>query len=337
MVTRCLLAVLLTLCPGCNQTPPQPRPLRFTAQGKKPVALAVYEAWFGLPDHISVGYSSNDPDVMRRQIKEAKKMGISGFVVDWYGSPRNAAIDDAPIDRNYAQMQALAAKDKFHVALMYDVKSVEVGATDEAIADLTYFHDHYLVPGAPGSQAYLTYQGRPIIFIFPGGDQTNWDQVRAAVNKWQPAPLLIQENLPQKYADAFDGFYPWINPGPKGWAPDGVNWGKEYLGSFYTAMDQKNSDKILVGGAWPQFDDSKASWGLNRHIAARCGQTFWDTFALWRGFVPSDQVIPFLLLETWNDYEEGSAIEPGIPSCGAKMPTNLQKGEKKAAEKSSKP
>jgi hypothetical protein len=81
-------------------------------------------------------------------------------------------------------------------------------------------------------------------------------------------------------------------------------------------MLSKHSDKIIVGGAWASFDDSKASWSLNRHMSARCGQTFKDTFDFWRKYFPADDPIPFVMIETWNDYEEGSAIEPGIPSCG---------------------
>jgi hypothetical protein len=51
-------------------------------------------------------------------------------------------------------------------------------------------------------------------------------------------------------------------------------------------------------------------------MSARCGQTYQDTFNLWKKYFPADQPIPFLMLETWNDYEEGSALEPGIPACG---------------------
>jgi hypothetical protein len=80
-------------------------------------------------------------------------------------------------------------------------------------------------------------------------------------------------------------------------------------------MRSKNSDKIIVGGAWAEFNDSRAAWGLNRHISSRCGQTYSDTFNLWRKEFPPDQPIPFLMIETWNDYEEGTAIEPGIPNC----------------------
>src|ERR1700760_4920496 len=59
--------------------------LKYRAAGPNPEVLALYEPWFGHPRHISVGYSSHDPDVLAKQIKTAKGMGITGFVVDWYG------------------------------------------------------------------------------------------------------------------------------------------------------------------------------------------------------------------------------------------------------------
>lgn len=309
------LFFLLFLFQGCFGTRSIPglHPqvhLRYTAVAKSPEVLAVYEPWFGMPQHISIDYSSHDPAVIRRQMDKAKTMGISGFVVDWYG-------DREPfIDKSYSLMQTAAAKQNFHIAMMYDETSQEDGATDEAIADLTMFHDTYLSSKAPGHEAYLTYQGRPVIFIFPKSGHTDWTKVRAVVNKWNPAPLLITENLPGKYADAFDGFYAWINPGPKGWVADGSDWGELYLANFYKTMVEKYPDKIIVGGAWSQFNDSKASWSLNRHMSARCGQTFQETFNFWKKYVPADQPIPFVLIGTWNDYEEGTAIEPGIPSCG---------------------
>lgn len=302
---------LFALPHGCTTSASAPAArLKYVAAGSSPQVLAVYEAWFGHPRHIAVGYSSQDPAQLNSQVRRAQAMGISGFVVDWYG-------DREPfIDRSYALMQQAAEKNHFHVAMMYDETSNDDDATDEALADFTMFHDTYLSPKSPGHQAYLTYQGRPVIFIFPKGGHTDWSKVRALVNQWNPAPLLIQENLPGADASALDGFYAWINTGEKGWTADGSNWGEQYLTSFYQTMKTKYPDKIIVGGAWAVFDDSKASWGLNRHISARCGQTFTDTFNFWHRAFPADQTIPFILIETWNDYEEGTAIERGVPDCG---------------------
>jgi hypothetical protein len=319
MLTKaCTAAFLLVLIlHGCDDS--KPVHLKYTASGGKPEVLAVYEAWFGHPNHIQVGYSSNNPAEMRMQIAEARRMGISGFVVDWYGyrSPY--------INRNYGRMQKVAARAGFNVAMMYDQAQQADGATDETIAELKMFHKKYLTKNAPGRQAYLMYRGHPVIFVFPHGNSTNWDEVRAAVNQWNPRPFLIDENLPGKYGKDFDGFYPWINPGPKGWAANGSRWGAQYLRSFYTTMTEKFEDKIIVDGAWPRFNDKRASWSLDRHMNARCGQTLKDTLNFWKKYVPANQTIPFVLIETWNDYEEGSDIEAGLPACGGRAtPRALQ-------------
>src|SRR5580692_4729121 len=153
-------ALLLTrACSGPESS--QIQSLKYKASGATPEVLALYEAWFGHPQHINIGYSSHDPALVTRQILKARAMGISAFVVDWYG-------DSQPfIDASYALMQTQAEKNKFKVAMMYDETDQEDGATDEAIADFTMFHDTYLSSKSPGHQAYLTFQGRPVIFIFP--------------------------------------------------------------------------------------------------------------------------------------------------------------------------
>src|SRR5438128_1950495 len=101
--------------------------------------LAVYEPWFGHPRHIDVGYSSQDPVVIKKQIAEAKKLGITGFVVDWYG-------DREPfLDKSYALLQALAAEQNFNVAMMFDEANQPADqATDDALAAFDSFQRKYL-------------------------------------------------------------------------------------------------------------------------------------------------------------------------------------------------
>lgn len=310
VISSLVFVLLLEGCthPGLRQTFRQDIP----ATESSPRLLAVYEPWFGHPRHISVGYSSQDPAVIRKQIEQAKALGISGFVVDWYGD-REPFIDHA-----YALMQTIAAEKKFNVAMMYDETDQESEqATDDALNSFDKFHNTYLSPDAPGHQAYLTYNDRPVIFIFPKGGHTHWSRVREATDRWNPAPLLIYEDRSTSFAAAFDGFYAWINPGKKGWAADGSNWGEDYLRDFYRKMRSTYPNKIAVGAAWAGFDDSKASWSLNRHMSQRCGETFADTMKLWHQYYPPDQPLPFLLIATWNDYEEGTAIERGLAKRGS--------------------
>jgi hypothetical protein len=280
---------------------------------QKPKVIAAFQPWFGDANHIQVGYSSNDPAVIHKQIEEARKLGVYAFAVDWYGARHPF------LDRSYALIQQIAAKEHFHVALMYDETEEDDGhATEDALDAFSSAYTKYLGPNAPGREAYLQYNGRPVIFIFPKRGNTDWSQVRQMIDRWETPPLLLyKDEPPPQYAAAFNGQYAWVHPGPKGWSTDGSEWGEEYLQRFYQKMRSKPSDQITVGTVWPGFDDSKASWSLNRKIDQRCGKTLQDTLRVFDENNDPKRPIPFVLIATWNDYEEGTAIENGLARCGA--------------------
>jgi Glycosyl hydrolase family 99 len=286
-----------------------------------PKVLAVYEPWFGDKDHINVGYSTQDPNVLRSQIEKARNMGIYGFAVDWYG-------DRHPfLDRSTALLFRVASEMRFHVCLMYDETEEDNGhATDDALDAFDEAFKKYIGPNAPGRDAYVYYKERPVIFIFPKRGHTDWKRVRAVVNQWPHPPLLIyKDEPPQQYAADFDGMYAWVHPS-KAWTPDGSDWGKDYLDNFYEKMKTKHTDKIPVGAAWPGFNDTRASWSLNRHMDQRCGKTFEDTLATYHRYYDQSNPLPFLLIATWNDYEEGTAIEPGLARCDKNPSDNTRAG-----------
>ncbi|HSS98700.1 MAG TPA: hypothetical protein VLK33_16815 [Terriglobales bacterium] len=275
----------------------------------RPKAIAVYMPWFGDPRHIDVGYSSQDPDVMRRQIDEAAGMGITGFAVDWNGPEHTYT------DKNFAMMEQIASEKHFQVALLYNECDDPAQSTDATITALDKAYKSYFGPDAPYRSAYMTYNNRPIFFIFPKSGKTDWNLVRQHVNNWATPPLLVyKEDSP--YANVLDGFYVWINPGKKGWQSNGSGWGKDHLEDFYKRMRDKYPEKIMVAGAWPGFDDSKASWGLNRHMDTRCGKTLEETLHMAEEENSSPNPKPFLMIQTWNDYEEGTALERRSLDCG---------------------
>jgi hypothetical protein len=270
-----------------------------------PKLLAVYMPWFGDHVHMDVGYASDDLGVLDRQIHQAHRMGITGFVVDWYG--QNQPFND----HNFGLLEQAADSNHFQVALLYNEAEDDDGqATDEAIQAFDHAYQAYIGPDAPHHGAYLEYQGRPMIFIFPKHGHVDWNRVAAHCHEWAAPPMLIyKDDSPAQYASDFAGFYAWVQPGSPGWSADGSNWGEQYLDQFYRNMRAKHADKVIVGAAWPGFNDSAAKWGLNRHMQARCGQTFDDTLRFYEKYYDADNPLPFLLIETWNDYEEGTAIE----------------------------
>ncbi len=70
---------------GCERTAAR-RTVHSIDGDNWPMLIADYQPWFGDHKHIGVGYNSQDPAVLKKQIDEAKAMGIGAFIVDWYGN-----------------------------------------------------------------------------------------------------------------------------------------------------------------------------------------------------------------------------------------------------------
>jgi hypothetical protein len=282
--------------------------------------LAHWLGWFGRPNHRQPvpPYLAPDSRAISRQIAAAQSMGIDGFIVDWYGPATGLSLtneaDRAFIDQATQALfaQAQNASD-FQVALMYDYGALRdvpnSQRTDRMISDLRYAIDTYLT-----YTAYLTYDSRPLLFLFP------YDDVRPDVRLDEVANAVSQTNLSLIYQNPttdpailpyVDGFFAWVQPVTyDAWQPDGSDWGGGYLDWFYRTMADPTlpySQMLTVGAVWPGFNDSLAPWGSwpPRFIARRAGQTWDDTWDLAINHQP-----PLVQIVTWNDWEEGTAIEP---------------------------
>jgi hypothetical protein len=287
-----------------------------TASSDPPVILAEYQAWHGLPSHANPPYTSTDPLVIVHHITAAKAMSISGFVVDWYG-PSLANCDDRGfMDQATADLIRQSAGQGFQVALMYDEGAIRTAETlttayiTRMITDLLYARQYLTTP------AYLNINEHPALFVFPCSDvdpYIDWSEVRARLGI---TITLIDKgpNPGDPQHDAyFDGFYAWVQPAASTWLTDGTEWGHDYLTWFYnvmTGLAPTYTNKVAVGGVWPGFDDSAASWGQNRYMWPRCGQTWRDTWQLANQYGP-----PYVMIDTWNDFEEGTSIEFGTGEC----------------------
>src|SRR5690349_19989693 len=126
--------------------------------------------WFGDRQHMDVGYVSYDSAVLRKQNQRARQMGISAFVDDSYG-------EIAPFsDHNFAALQEAADESRLQAALLdNEPADDDAQAPDGAIAGFDKAYRAYIGPSAPHRSAYLTYNGHPMIFIFPKQGHVDWN------------------------------------------------------------------------------------------------------------------------------------------------------------------
>jgi hypothetical protein len=67
--------------------------------------------------------------------------------------------------------------------------------------------------------------------------------------------------------------------------------------------------------AYKGFNDSMASWSLNRVLSQDCGRTWLRTWAALGANQDGSRPVDAVQLVTWNDYEEGTEVETGIDNC----------------------
>ncbi|MFY0640694.1 MAG: hypothetical protein JXR16_06580 [Bermanella sp.] len=167
---------------------------------------------------------------------------------------------------------------------------------------------------------YLHRDGEPVIFIWMY-DYLNSSEYRSAVKTVfdENTPVLIKNDID---IDAtpnvlnMDGFYPWV----KGFQDDGSDWGEEYLDWFYETsfvFKQANKQRFVVGAAWPGFDDRNVTWGQHRWIDRKDGEVYKNTWEKVLKYTDQDTPtldtgIEWVVIETWNDFNEGSEIEPVV-------------------------
>jgi hypothetical protein len=273
---------------------------------------ATWLGWFGQPNHMSVGYISDTQAQVHAQVQDMISRGIAGAIADWYGVS-NASIENATtLLRNEAE----ASSGQFQFAIMEDegalasaAKSNGCDVTAELISDLSYIASQY-----ESSSAYIRVNGRPVVYFFDvDAFYIDWPRVLSSV---PGNPLVLLRGINGFTRSTSDGGYSWVNIQQDNPFNPELN----SQDSFFQAAQQA-PQRFTVATAYKGFNDTLASWGTNRIIDQNCAQTWLQSFSEAGKFYSSSNQLPALQIATWNDYEEGTTVEPGIDNCVYLVPS----------------
>ncbi|HQE92351.1 MAG TPA: glycoside hydrolase family 71/99-like protein [Anaerolineae bacterium] len=251
-------------------------------------------------------YDSMDDALLEYQVLLMKMSGIDGVIVDWYGS--EDFWDYGVLNQATGKLFKYVRQAGLRFAICYEDQTVKHMVDNQHLsrADV-YTHGQevmrYLQNTWFGDDAYLKTAGRPVLLTF--GPQyyinaTDWEKLFSVLDV-QPAFITLDKRLGTVALSS----YPW----PPMWASkDGVLTQaalENYLNQFYA---QVSGDAYIVGGAFPQFHDIYKEAGVSEgygRLEAQDGETFQLTLDLALSHNPD-----VIQLITWNDYGEGTSIEP---------------------------
>jgi hypothetical protein len=262
--------------------------------------FAHFLPWFGPSGHKDIGYNSADPAQVTKQVVDMMSRGIQGMIIDWYG--QKGSQEDTTTQ--YV-MSAAEAHSPFMFAVMEDAGAIRGCSSCQGalISDLTYAYNKY-----EQSPAYFRINGRPVVFFFDA-ETLPGVNLAAAQTAVPGNPIFIIKDANGFTTAGSDGAYSWVTD-----TFNNNNWGQAYLDYFYK-MGAGNGSKQAFGSTKKGFNDNMASWGANRVVPQSCGQTWLDTFAEIGKYYSASSQLGNLQLVTWNDYEEGTALEMGIDNC----------------------
>lgn len=301
-VTRCwvVLVVLGLLWPGTALAAPAGSP---TGSAAPPAAshpqtpvYAYFYQWFqrtswnrakqDLP--LAGKYSSDDPHVLREQVKQAQAVGIDGFLTSWKDTPT--------LDRRLELLLTIAATDRFDVGIVYEA----LDFTREPLPIDTVRADMLTLVTRFGERLRSAYFDRPVI-IWTGIDRYSVADVRSVRTALGDRAVLLATSKQvagyNRIAGLVDGeAYYWSSADPTS------SFTREKLRQFARAVHRRGA--VWIAPAAPGFDGR--TLGHSRVIPRSGGATLRSS--LDNAYATHPDAVGVI---SWNEWSENTYIEAG--------------------------
>ncbi len=254
-------------------------------------------------------YDSQDKDILEYQVLLMKLSGIDGVLVDWYGNENYN--DYGIINQSTNALFNEIAKANLSFSIVYEdqtIKNMISGGHITSNQAIAYGQSamNYLQSNWFASNTYLKIDNRPVLLNF--GPQyftksSDWENLFSGLTS---VPLLFTEDNILLPIGA--GAFPW----PPMWKsnPSGIltqSALSDYLNQFYS---KSQNWSYRIGSAFPGFYDIYQEAGVSSSygfLDSQNGSTF--QFTLQQAIIGKPNIIQ---LVTWNDYGEGTNIEPTV-------------------------
>jgi len=285
--------------------------------GTERVVIADYMMWYDPStfdgnktwDVPSAGaYNSNDFGTIQRHVSQAQQACLDGLTPHWYGP------QDSRTTNNFNQLLQASAGTGLRHAIVIQTNIVP-GATEQMIIDAI----KHVMNNWTGNANYLKLGGKPVIIFTdmprPWGSDSAalaaWTRIRAAADP-NRTTIWMAEGLVTTFNPLFDGLYAYRidhRDFPQSWLKQ-----SRWSSALRTVERTSNTPMYFADTIAAGFDDTRsvnAPGDLRSdapHFARdrQNGQYYRDTFS-----VVTKTGGDFLFVKSFNEWIEGTEIEPG--------------------------
>jgi glycoprotein endo-alpha-1,2-mannosidase len=256
-------------------------------EGKKTIGSSAHYPTLG-------AYDSHDPKLVEQHCRWAKDAGITGFIATWWGQG-DFHDKGLPLLLDTAQKNGLAVTVYFETT------------RSGALMDVLYLLEHYAK-----HPAWLKVNGKPVIFVYGRAvgelKPEGWLEVIAQVNKqFSGGAVFIGDQISKNSARIFDGIHAYNPTGSL--ARKSLDQIREWAHTTYPKWVQTaGSNRIACVTIIPGYDDATQGRPAPRPITERHGGKTYEI--LWEEAIAANP--DWVLITTWNEWHEGSEIEPSV-------------------------
>lgn len=245
-------------------------------------------------------YSSNDPDLQEYHFLMMKLSGIDGVIFDWYGSKD---LYDYDLIKQSTESFMYRLDDLgMEFSIMYEDRVAQdtynaglaTSVVDAAQMDFQYIKDSYL-----SRPNFLKQNGKELLFVFGPStitSTTDWDSIFSVFSVNEDPYFLTLWAAQNMVGNSASGEFLWV-------AEDHLLAHQYYYGEYL------DNNLVTVGSSYPGFDSfyEEGGWGLQHDwgIEHNDGNIFVETLNY-----THHEAADFVQLVTWNDYGEGTMLEP---------------------------
>ncbi|MDF1861023.1 MAG: carboxylesterase family protein [Verrucomicrobiales bacterium] len=250
-------------------------------------------------------YDSGNEEVLQCQILQMKFAGIDGVIIDWYGMDQE---NDYPmIHERTRALVSMIEKAGMEFAICYEDQAVgqiakKRSLSEEKQIEVARGHLRWVEENWFSRSSYVTHRGKPLLLVF-GPQHFEPESWKKVVSNLESSPeVLVLPHL-RKDSEVASGIFAWP-PVDGGKAISADEWRKR-LEAVYEGVEKEES---LIPVAFPGFHDIYEQAGLHEsygRIDDRYGATFRESLDL-----AMEQEPEIIQIATWNDYGEGTVIEP---------------------------
>lgn len=221
-------------------------------------------------------YDSNDPDALRWQDRAMARAGIDIASASWWGIGGHT-------DTAFAE--AIRISKSVQWCIYYELDSIGDPTPQQIYDDLAYVIDTY----GP-TRNYAKIDGKWLIMVYAVGGS-------AAADRWRQAKALLLADGYEVYLNGGAGIAQPSNM-PDPW--DAIHYYSPVPHQTLTSAPPGGDDSASVSpGFWLIGEDPRSDRSLGEYTSA------------WDSITADHEMSRFMLVETWNEWHEGTQIEPG--------------------------